>query len=61
MKQFARQWKTKKICFYKRWKNNMRNILNVIKRRIRNLPDKWKEGIVYPVIGTVVGGLILEL
>lgn len=39
----------------------MRNILNVIKRRIRNLPDKWKEGIVYPVIGTVVGGLILAL
>lgn len=39
----------------------MRNILDVIKRRIRNLPDKWKDKIVYPIIVAVVGGVILAL
>ena len=32
----------------------MRNILDAIKRRIRNLPDKWKGKIVYPIIVAVV-------
>ena len=39
----------------------MRNILDAIKRRIRNIPDKWKDNIVYPITAGVVGGLILAL
>lgn len=42
-------------------KINMRNILDAIKRRIRNLPDKWKDKIVYPIIVAVVWGVILAL
>lgn len=42
-------------------KINMRNILDAIKRRIRNIPDKWKDNIVYPITAGVVGGLILAL
>lgn len=39
----------------------MRNILDAIKRRIRNIPDKWKDNIVYPITAGVVVGLIVAL